>query len=613
MKLKAIFFCACLVVAPWAYGQETSTTLDLRQAALPEAHMVVYGKHNPERDYQVAYMQDVWQTVLDEKIGERLLKIVTSRVPEEKFKDVTDLLNELKAAIDPTLTSESLTCEEVLYAQVMQLPSNNHLLLIKFPAGVAAKVETSFQNLLALLEKKSEGKVPISRVSQGDVQITGLALPPEVPVQPAFARLDDVLIVTSYQPLLMQAVERLQNGSGTSKFDDPRIVEALEQLSKAEDAVVIFDGQQLFKKLAELGPFIAQQAKNDPNAMKVAELMELVCSELAIIDYEVTVEYTDGNENRAMALGKLTPDAGDKLLGKMALGGQMFEDWQSWIPADAVAYSLNTGLRLHPAYERVMEILNTKYAEETKEGLAKFAEAQKQLDLYLDRDILQSFSGEMVSITLPGASEGQDSFAAIKCTNPDRIRELLHRLVDNLSKLPALEAQQISLTSVEDLEGFESLNVATLAAFNVKPVIGFRDGWMMFGSNPACIQKVLDARAGKVETIDDSADFERFHLDVEGPVAAISFTDIEKSIHHAADAIRKVGGIAPMVLAMAGANANAEEIKPVFEAIAILPSVAKVIEKFDFFQANLTLVQEGPLPDSYLKQTVTLIRPPAEK
>jgi hypothetical protein len=63
---------------------------------------------------------------------------------------------------------------------------------------------------------------------------------------------------------------------------------------------------------------------------------------------------------------------------------------------------------------------------------------------------------------------------------------------------------------------------------------------------------------------------------------------------------------------MAGGNANAEEMKPVMEALAILPSIAKVVEKFDYYEAKLAIVQAGPLPNSYLKQSVTLIRAEGE-
>ncbi len=609
MIFRTLLCCVCLVLASMARGEETTTALDLRKAAPTEAFMAVYGKHNPERDYQREYLAKVWQTVQEEKIGERILKIITAQMPAEDLDDAQKVLDELRAAIDPSLGESFWDCEEIVYVQVMQFPTSQHLVLLRYPVGVAEKVEASCQNLLTLLEQKSEGKVPVTRISQGDVEITGLGLPPDVPMQPTFARVGDIFLVSTSQTLLSQSLEMLKNGSGVSKFDDPRFAEAFAELPEAEDAIVIFDGQQFFKQLGTMGDFLRMQGRDNPEVERIAETIELVIDELAVFDYEVSVEYTDGYENRVASLGKIAADADQKLLGKALVGGEAFTDWQKWIPAEAVAYKLSKGVQSHGVYVRIMEILETKYPE-TKEGLDKFAKAQEELDLHLDRDILQSFSGESVSVTLPRADQGQDTVFALKCTNPDRIRELLHRLVENLNKFPALETQQISLTEIETLAGFETLNVAMLAAFNVKPVIGFSEGWLMIGSNPECVQKILDTRSGKTPTIDGAEHFERFNLPVGGAVDSLSFTDLEKSIHYGADMIRKFGGVAPMFLAMAGANANAEEMKPVIEALAILPSVANVVEKFDFYQAKLTIVQAGPLPNSYLKQSVTLIRPP---
>jgi hypothetical protein len=436
-----------------------------------------------------------------------------------------------------------------------------------------------------------------------------LNLPPNVPVGLAFARLDDVFLISTSRILLSQSIEMLKNGSTDSKFDDPRFAEAFAKLPTAEDSIVIFDAQQLFGELRGIGEFIRQQAPDNPEAAKGIDILNLVIDEVAIIEYEVTVEYTDGHQNRTATLGKLTADAKEKVLGKAVAGGQAFEDWQSWVPADAEAYSLSKGIQMHPIYEGVIEILQTKFPE-TKAGLDKFAALQDQFDLHLDSDILQSFSGESVSLSLPREDKGQDTVFALKCTNPERIRELLHRLVDNVNKLPAMATQQLGLAETEGLSGFETLSVPMLVAFNVKPAIGFNDGWLMVGSNPECLQKVLDTRSGKSPTIDSSAHFERFNLKVDGPVDSLSFTDLGQSTRHAADAIRKVGGIAPMFLAMVGAQGDAKDLKPIFDALALLPSIANVIEKFDYYEAKLTVVQDGPLPDSYLKQSVTLIRPP---
>lgn len=611
MKLTAAVCSLLLLVASFAPAQETATQLDLRKAAPMDAFMAVHGMYNPERDYQQKYAAEVWQTVKDEQIIERILKIATSRMKAEDLANAEKVIDELRAAIDPVLSAEDFKIEEGVYAQVFMIPTSYHLMAIRLPSGQAEKLEQSCQNLITIMEKYTEGKVPVIRLNHGDIEVTGLGLPPQAP-SPTFARMGDVFLFGTSQALVSQAIENLQSDTAKSKFDDPRFAEALAKLPKAEDSMTIFDGKQLFGVLRGLGDNIKSQMQNEPEgAKRTAEIIELVVDEVGVFDYEVAVEYTEGNENRVASIGAFTEGAENRLVGKLALGGEQFTDWQKWIPQDAVAYSLSKGVRLHAAYEHVMDILRTKFPE-TVPHLDQFETMQQQFQLHLDGDILQSFSGESVSVTLPREDKGQDTVFALKCSNPDRIRELLHRLVDNLQKIPALESQQIKFASVENLEGFETLEVATLGAFNVKPVIGFNDGWMMIGSNPECLQKVMDARAGKVPTIAGSDHFERFHLDVEGAVDSLSFTDLKASVRQVAQMIRQVGAIAPMFIAMAGGNAASEEMKPVMEALAILPSIAKVVEKFDYYEAKLAVVQTGPLPNTYMKQSVTLIRPEAE-
>lgn len=608
MKLTAAVCSLLLLVASFAPAQETATQLDLRKAAPPDAFMAVHGLYNPEREYQQKYAAEVWQTVKNEQIIERILKIATSRMKAEDVANAENVINELRTAIDPILSSQDFKIEEGVYSQVFMIPSSYHVVALRLPKGQAEKLEQSCNNLLEILERYTEGKVPIVQLNHGDIELTGLGLPPGAP-SPTFARMGNVFLFGTSQSLVSQAIQNLQSDTAQSKFDDPRFAEALAKLPKAEDSMTIVDGKQLFDALRDLGDNITSQMQNEPEgAKRTAEIIELVVDEVAIFDYEVAVEYTEGNENRVAGIGAYTEGAENRLVGKLALGGEQFTDWQNWIPQDAVAYSLSKGVRLHAAYEHVMNILRTKFPE-TVPHLDQFEAMQEQFQLHLDRDILQSFSGESVSITLPREDKGQDTVFALKCSNPDRIRELLHRLVDNLKKIPALESQQIKFTTVENLEGFETLEVATLAAFNVKPVIGFNEGWLMIGSNPECLQKVMDARAGKVPTIVGSDHFERFHLNVEGPVDSLSFTDLQASIRQAAEMIRQVGAIAPMFIAMAGGNAGSEEMKPVMEALAILPSIAKVVEKFDYYEAKLAVVQTGPLPNTYMKQSVTLIRP----
>lgn len=619
MKTKASLFSLfsiwLLMFTPVAVADDSSTSLQLRQAVPVDAHIAVYGRHNPERDYQQAYLADIWQTVQDERLLERFVEIVTSRIPEDDLAGAKSVCEEIRTALEPIDWQSLAQCHEMVYSQQMEVPFNHHLVLLRLSEEDATACETAFRNVLAMFERHCEGNVSVCIDRQGDVEITSLGLPKKVPFSPALARVGDVLLFSTSKPILRQSLTMLREGGGKSKFDDPRLVEALAKLPEAEDSLVFVDGRLLFEKLGGLGDFIRKENNGNAEAARVSRLIDLLMDEMAVLDYEVTVEYTEGYQNCSAAIGKLLPDAENTLLGKAVAGGQPFEHWQSWVPADAVAYSLSTGASLHAVYERLVEIARQEIPE-TNEAFEQFEQVQEQLGVHLDRDILQSFSGESVSISLPSESPavmgGQDSVMALRCQNPERIKELLHRLIDVLTQNPAIQAQQLQLVKSDQLDGFEELRCMLFGMFGVQPVIGFQDGWMIVGTNAKAVQKVLDARAGKTTSIDTTAAFQQFQLEIRGPVCSLSYTNLAESTRHTAQLIRQVGTITPVVLGILGAQGNLEEMQPVQELLGLLPSVAKIVEKFDYLQAKLAVTQQGDSPDSYVTRSVTLVRPPSE-
>ena len=173
-----------------------------------------------------------------------------------------------------------------------------------------------------------------------------------------------------------------------------------------------------------------------------------------------------------------------------------------------------------------------------------------------------------------------------------------------------VKAQQLELTECEKLEGFEELSALLLGVFGVRPAIGFRDGWMFIGSNAAAVQKVLDTKAGEGETIAETEAFKRFHLEVEGPVDAIAYTDLAASTRQVAQMLSQVGIVAQIVIGLAGAEADDEDLEPVKEVLKLLPSVAKIVAKFDFLEAKLSVTQTGDEPGTYTRRSVTVVRAP---
>jgi hypothetical protein len=200
----------------------------------------------------------------------------------------------------------------------------------------------------------------------------------------------------------------------------------------------------------------------------------------------------------------------------------------------------------------------------------------------------------------------------MRCHKPERIRELLHRVVEHLQQLPFVAAQQLELEESTELDGFEELSASVFSMFGARPVIGFRDGWMIWASNAGAAQKVLDTLTGNGPTVLESDAYKAFQLDVSGPVQSISYTDLAQRTRQAAMMLNQAGTIVPALIGMAGAqaDADAEKLQTVQDLVALLPSVAKIVAKFDYLEANLSVTQKGERPDTYQRRGVTLVRAP---
>lgn len=609
--------CALVLLAsPWCSAQETLTAVDIRQGVPPEAHLVVFGKNNPERAYQKQYLAEVWQTVQDEEIIDRFFAAITSQVPEDKLLEARSAWDQMQTALEPMNCAALADAKQVIYAQQMEQIFTHHLLIVELPSSDSEGFLRGFEQVLDLFEKWSDGKVSrVTRQTEVGTFVT-LDLPDGVPFRPTMVRQNNVMILSSSEILARISANQLDDPDAETKFDDPRFVEALAQLPAAEDAVVFFDGRMMFEKLHGIPDFIRQQAGEDnEQAQRIGQVIDRVLDEVGILDYELTVEYTVGHQNRVAVFGKLQPNAEKSLLYRAVTQGEPFEDWTSWVPADAEAYSLNTGINLHVVYEGVMQFVREEFPE-SHAALDKFEAKQQEIDFHFDRDLLQAFSGEIVSVTLPveGANgkTTQRGVTALRCHDAERIQELLHRAIELLTALPPVQAQQLKLVDCEDLEGFQELQAAFFGIFQVQPVIGFHEGWMIISTSPAAAAKVVATRTGEAPAISQSESFQKFDLEATGPVQAISYTDVNAAVHQAADTIEQIGAIAPMFIGMAAAQGNPEDLKPVQEIIGLLPSVAKVVRKFDFMEEQLTVTRAGSQADTYRRDSVWLIRAPEE-
>ncbi|GAG67469.1 unnamed protein product, partial [marine sediment metagenome] len=108
--------------------------------------------------------------------------------------------------------------------------------------------------------------------------------------------------------------------------------------------------------------------------------------------------------------------------------------------------------------------------------------------------------------------------------------------------------------------------------------------------------------------INQAYSFRTFDLEVTGPVYAVSYTDVSAAVRQMADTMEQIGAIAPMFVGMMATDVSPEDLQPIQEMIGLLPSVSKVVRKFDFFKQQLSVTREGPQADTYRRDGVWLIR-----
>jgi hypothetical protein len=611
MKLYATLRVAVLATMVGSTFGSTGATLeaaDIKRLAIADAHTAVYAKANPEREYQTAYLADAWKTFRDERIAERIFEIVAARAPEDELAKFKDAWEEIETALEPVNLAALSNAQEFMMFNAMVGPFGQTVVAVRLSEDDAEDYREGVGNLFELVEEWAGEKITVETSEQSGAEITLLRVPEESPYQPAIASIDDLFLISTSEEMLKLSLAQLDDEDKPSKFDDERFKESLTHLPEAEDAVTFFDADKLFEGMANMGDFIRRESDNE-DAERIAKVFEKTIDQFNFLEYETAVEYTEDGQNRSAAMGQWSENFNETLVGRAISKGQPFDKWQSWVPEDASAYSMSTGIYLHEIYSGVLEFVRSEFPE-AKEPLDEWDALQERVGVNLDEDILQSFTGENVSVTF---ADGQE-VVALRCTNESKIRGLLDRAIEGLQQIPQIAAQEIDLVESDDaaLEGFQELKAGLLAMTPAKPVIGFRDGWMFIATSPDAAKRILAVRAGDAPSIAGAESLKRFDLKVDGEVSAVSYTDVGAGVRAFADAIDQVAAVAPLALAAPMADASTEDRKMVSDILGLMPSIAKVIRKFDFFEQRLSITREGPVEGTYLREGVQLIRQPAD-
>lgn len=591
------------------------TELDLREAIPVDSFLAVHAKQNPERDFLKPYYNEIWETIDRENIPEKVLNLIQRRASGDDVEQMLEVRDTLFKAVEPIEWEKLAELNEMVYGQKMDGPFFRNVLIARFPEGGASSLVEGVTNLFNLAESASKGRLTIDQKDFEGVALTTLVLPGEVPFSPTIGVRGDLFFFGVAPDFLKTSIKLLNNPSAESKFDDSRVATALKHLPEAEDALVFLDGVTLQQQMSGIVSFIRGVGAGDEGAMRAAGLIEELFKEIRVLDHSVTVGSTDGRRLLSSSYTKTIAGAESTVLGKMVFGQKTFADWKSWVPSGASSFSLNGGVNLHPLYEWVTTKIPEMFPE-SKEGFEKFAAIQDQFDIHLDADFLQSFSGESISIAMPGPptpfGASSKSVALMRCSNPDRIMSLIDRGVQKLMEIPQVQQQGIQVVDSQALDGFKEIKANMLMMMGgMTPVFGTSDGWFAMGSHADAIQTVMTTHGGEGETWASTEKFTQFGVEVGSEVQSISYQNTGESIRQFSASLQQMGAMLPMMLAMAGqqgggANADVQEL--VKDLASLAAPIGRIVAKFDFIDANLAYSVAGPDDRSLLTHTVTTVR-----
>lgn len=337
------------------------------------------------------------------------------------------------------------------------------------------------------------------------------------------------------------------------------------------------------EKVAEL----AARKQGDKIAM-VTRLIDRLTNAMGILDYTATVGSTDGYATKAESIVALAPNAKDKPIYPVFAKRSQQNDFDRYVPKEAVSFSVSDGIDPGKLYEFVVDSIRL-IGPKGEELLAKWAGIQKKVGLDVRKDVVGWIEGGSISVTL---ADGAGWVWLIKVTDEQMAREkvgaaiafLSTNLSETVAKDPrfaglAMLALRTSPLEHEQLEGFQNVYVGMMPQ---PGVWGVTDGYLILGSSADAVALCLATAKGDHPSIRENARAMSQAIVPTGPFTSVSLTDQRAMGEELATGV----GIGAMMYGMIGTFMPDPKLRPVFSKLSgILAKLAPVVRKINFYKS----------------------------
>ncbi|UCG15351.1 MAG: hypothetical protein JSV19_08625 [Phycisphaerales bacterium] len=429
---------------------------------------------------------------------------------------------------------------------------------------------------------------------------------------------DDVVGIIMGQRALRHTLALLEGTKGpTAIVDSPRFTRAVAEVPPPEDSVAYFDAKRLVadlqKSLAPMAPPPDSAAPTTkPCSTETAHVRQVVrvliraLDSCDVLDYAVITEQTDGLQRIAHSVTRLQKDYKAKPLGRVLGTPSSFERFDRYVPVDATAFHVSSGIDLGALYKEVLSFIQSS-CNEGDAMLARWDALQAKIGFNLQADLLSWLGRESVTFYLPGKmmtafGPQPDWVVMLRVKDSNLAAEKVNAGITRLNALLQAREQALLITPATSVqaEGFQNVTHPLLVMF-LRLTIGVWDDWLIIGSSESAVNKCLDTAAGKVQTVTANARFQKEGVVPTGPVCSASFEDMSRL----GQDLSAVMGMMALFSLSVPDEPGARPIKALLNSLAKL---APALGKIDFLSSTSTASTfDG---QAWTAKTVTTYKPP---
>ncbi len=594
----SVWVVAAGVLLPGAVRAETTNPAEkfsLARAVPSDVFITVAARTNPEREFLDDYWAEVCAAFSESGIVDDVLDLVTDQIPDEDLEEIESVLDQFSDLVKAVkwgelFEKEFLYCGRFEPTQIGKGSPYEGIVMGRSDDKSAASnykaLKAILEQVVKLIEEEDEGAVAVE-----ETQIHGATVARLVPRSfPAsvisIGYRDDVVFVSLFGDRLVRECTGLLEGKakGEALIETNRFKTAFKDLPEAEDSLVFFDIRAMMDGFGSMVKAIAGESQEDPNAAPWLAMVSKLLRDLTIAEYCATVEWTEGYRAFSDTSTILTRDATESGLYKALVNGKSVSDFDRFVPKEATSFSCSVGIEWTALYRYILTFVR-KNVPESEEGLADWADLQKDWDLDIEKDILGLLDGPYLTY---GA--GKDWVMMLKVTDEDKARSQVQRLIGRINEsLGQQGGLMLTPVTVAGRKGFTQIMhpmMMMMGGGMSPPVWGCAEGHLILGSSSGAVTTCLETGRGDHPRITSNRRFKTEGLvPSSGRADSVSFTDESKK----AEELQAVVGGLTMGLGMAGmfAQGAPEEVRSFLSSLPpILGKLAPVVGKMDFFQST---------------------------